>query len=162
MPCGDSRLGKGYNTLMNNLKSEALSFLMSQKGGVISTIGESGPESAFVFYDADEDFSIYFATSVNSRKNNNIKLNNKVAFVVQTIDPPKTIQIEGEIFEVQDKEVLKNSLANYVDVASYGMKGNAPVTKIDSVENFIMYKIKPNWIRWSDYSGSTEHISVVL
>lgn len=145
---------------MNNLKSEALSFLMSQKGGVISTVGENGPESAFVFYDADEDFSIYFATSINSRKYKNIKNNNKVAFVVYTIEPPKTIQIEGEIVEVSDKEVLKNSLANYVDVASYGMKDNAPVTKIDSVDNFVMYKIKPNFIKWSDYTGSDHQISV--
>ncbi|HRH26792.1 MAG TPA: pyridoxamine 5'-phosphate oxidase family protein [Parcubacteria group bacterium] len=138
----------------NKTKQDALAFLMSQKGGVVSTVGKEGPESAFVFYDADEDFSIYFATSVNSRKNQNIKINKKVAFVVNTIEPPKTIQIEGEISEVQDKEILKNSLANYVDVASYGMKENAPVTKIDSFENFVMYRIKPNWVNWSDYSES--------
>lgn len=147
----------------NNTKEEAIKFLMSQKGGVVSTVAGDQPESAYVFYDADEDFSIYFATVLNSRKHLNIKENSKVAFVVQTINPPRTIQIQGQASEVMDKNVLQNALANYVDIATYQMKHNPPVTKIDDNGNLILYKIKPNWVKWSDYSDSVEgSVSTVL
>ncbi|KND50715.1 MAG: hypothetical protein AB198_01275 [Parcubacteria bacterium C7867-003] len=140
----------------NKSKEEALDFLMSQKGGVISTVSNNQPHSAYVFYDADEDFSVYFGTVIESNKHSNIQENNKVAFVVQTVNPPKTIQIRGEAFEVKDTEVLKNALANYVDIAKDQIKNSAPVTKIDAHGNLILYKIKPNWIKWSDFSGSGE------
>lgn len=145
----------------NKLKEEALGFLMSQKGGVVSTIGQDGPESAFVFYDADEDFSIYFVTILNSRKHLNIQRNNNVSFVVSTITPPQTVQIQGVAVEVEDKEVLKNALANYIDIATYQMKNSPPLTKMDIDSGMIVYKIEPNWVNWSDYS-SKDYVSTVL
>ncbi len=147
----------------NKSKDEALSFLMSQKGGVISTVSEIGPESAYVFYDADEDFSIYFVTVLDSRKHHNIQKNNNVSFVVSTVNPPQTVQIQGEAFEVQDREVLKNALANYIDIATYQMKNHAPLTKMSIDNGMIVYKIEPKWVRWSDYSDTKDgETSVVL
>ncbi len=140
--------------MSNITKEEALEFLMSQKGGVVSTVSGDQPHSAYVFYDADDDFSVYFGTSVGSKKSLDIKENNKVAFVVQTIDPPKTIQIHGEATEVEKREVLENALANYVDVATYQMKNSAPITKLDTDGKIILFKIRPTWVKWSDYSDS--------
>lgn len=145
----------------NKAKEEALRFLMSQKGGVVSTMSDYGPESAFVFYDADEDFSIYFVTILNSRKHLNIQRNNNVSFVVSTITPPQTVQIQGVAVEVEDKEVLKNALANYIDIATYQMKNSPPLTKMDIDSGMIVYKIEPNWVNWSDYS-SKDYVSTVL
>lgn len=151
---------------MNNIaKEEALEFLMSQKGGVISTLAVDRPQSSFVFYDADEDFSVYFGTVIDSRKYKNIELNNKVAFVVSTIDPPRTIQIEGFAEEVKDKAVVENELANYVDVATDQMKHRAPITKLNSKKGMILFRIKPLWLKWSNYSDSKSEnnkTSVVL
>jgi general stress protein 26 len=129
---------------------------MSQKAGVISTIAEVGPESAFVYYDADEDFSIYFVTVLDSRKHRNIQINNEVSFVVSSINPPQTVQIQGKAIEVLDKEVLKNALVNYIDIATYQMKDSAPLTKMNIDGGMIVYKIEPTWVRWSDYSDSNE------
>ncbi len=147
----------------NKSKEEALSFLMSQKGGVISTVSDASPESAYVFYDADEDFSVYFVTVLDSRKHLNIQKNNNVSFVVSSVNPPQTVQIQGEAFVVEDKEVLKNALANYIDIATYQMKNKAPLTKMNIDEGMVVYKIDPNWVRWSDYSDAKDgENSIVL
>ncbi len=149
--------------MSNKSKQEALEFLMSQKGGVVSTVNQDKPQSAFVFYDADEDFSIYFATTLNSKKHINIQSNNNVSFVVSSVNPPKTIQIEGKAMEVSDKAVLENALANYIDIATYGMKNSPPIAKMNIDDGLILYKLKPNFVKWSDYSDFKEgDNSVVL
>jgi general stress protein 26 len=148
------------------MKEEALKFLMAQKGGVLSTVWDDQPQSAFIYYDADEDFSIYFPTIVNTRKDQNIQAHNKVAFTVSTINPPRTVQIEGVAEQITDKEMIEAVMANYMDIATYQMKHAAPITKLERGKGVLVYKIRPTWLRWSDFSDAKikkDHsVSVVL
>lgn len=152
--------------LNKEIKEKALEFLMAQKGGVISTVSGSQPQSAFIYYDADEDFSIYFPTTITTRKHLNIQTNNKVAFNVSTVKPPQTIQMEGVVEQVTEKVIIENALANYIDIATYQMKDKAPITKLDWEKGVILYRIKPTWLKWSDFSDiktKSEHsVSIVL
>lgn len=148
------------------IKKKALKFLMTQKGGVVSTVMGDQPQSAFVYYDVDENFTIYFPTVVTTRKHNAIQENNKVAFNVTSIQPPYTVQIEGVIERVDDQVVTENAVANYIDIATHHMKHKAPLTKLDWEKGVVLYRIVPTWLRWSDYSdttsGSGAPTSVVL
>jgi uncharacterized pyridoxamine 5'-phosphate oxidase family protein len=141
-------------------KKDALEFMMSQKGGVISTVSENQPESAFVFYDADEDFSVYFPTFLTSKKHQNIKINNKVSFNISSVKPARTIQIEGIAEEVTDKAILENAIGNYMDIATDEMRHEAPISKLNLEGGVVLYKIKPTWIKWSDYSNSKSEKSL--
>ncbi len=147
-------------------KQKALKFLMTQKGGVLSTVSADQPQSAFIFYDADENFDIYFPTAVTTKKHLNIQANNKVAFNISTIKPPQTIQIEGVVEQVTDRAITENALGNYIDSATYHTNHKAPLTKLDWEKGVILYRIKPTWLKWSDFSDSKtgkEHpVSVVI
>jgi len=147
-------------------KKDALKFLMTQKGGVLSTLAGDQPQSAFVYYDVEEDFSFSILTVIDARKRKNMQAHNKVAFVVSTIKPPRTVEIEGVASQVTDKDIVENVLANYSDIATYQMKHAAPITKLGWERGVAIYEIKPTWLRWSDFSDTKSKkrrdVSVVL
>ncbi|TSC69973.1 MAG: hypothetical protein CEO12_635 [Parcubacteria group bacterium Gr01-1014_46] len=146
----------------DKIKTEALEFMMSQKGGVVSTLSGDQPESAFVFYDADENFSIYFPTVITSRKHQNIKINNKVSFTISSVKPPRTIQMNGIAEEVTDKDVTENALGNYIDIATDEMRNKAPITKLNWKDGVVLYRVKPTWLKWSDYSDAKEESVIII
>lgn len=147
-------------------KQEAIKFLMSQKVGVFSTIADGQPQSSYVYYIADEDLSIYFATVVNSRKHDNLQANSKVAFTVGTIKPPITVQVEGVAEIVVDENTIKAVTANYYDVATENSHYPVPITKLDVRNGLVVYRIKPTWVRYSDFTDRNKEdkhgISVVI
>jgi general stress protein 26 len=147
-------------------KKDAVEFLMSQKVGVLSTTSNNQPQSSYIYYIADEDLSIYFATVVNSRKHDNLQVDDKVAFTVGTIKPPVTVQIEGIAEVVVDKDTIKAVTANYYDVAVENAHYPVPITKLDVRNGLVVYRIKPTWLRYSDFTDRNKvekhGISVVL
>jgi general stress protein 26 len=141
-------------------KIDALKFLMSQKAGVLSTVNNGQPQSAFIYYIADENFSIYFATVVNSRKHDTIQVHNKVSFTVGTIKPPKTVQLDGTAEVVVNEDMIKAVTANYYDVATDNNHYPVPITKLDVGNGLVIYQIKPTWLQWSDFTEKKEGYSV--
>ena len=77
-----------YNSNIMNKeisKQEVLKFLKEKELAVVSTVSAAGkPEAATVIYFIDDDFSFYFITRRNTRKFENLQLNNNVALVVGT------------------------------------------------------------------------------
>lgn len=151
--------------IMNDQRKAALDFLMTQKGGVVSTVSGDQPQSAFVYYEGDEDFSVYFVTTLTTRKYKNIQSNKKVSFTVATIKPPQTIQLDGMAEEVNDVDKVRIILANYMDTASSGVENKPPVTKLEWEKGLIIYRIKPTWLRWSsfiEHENGIKRFSVIL
>ncbi len=143
-----------YTIYMNTqIKKEALDFLMSQKVGVLATVVDGQPQASYIYYIVDEDFSVYFATVVNSRKHDNIQSNSKVAFTVGTIKPPFTVQLEGVAEVVVDENTIKAVTANYYDIATENNHYPVPITKLDVRNGLVVYKIKPIWLRFSDFTN---------
>ena len=86
-----------YTYTMNKemSKQEILKFLKEKELAVVSTVSAaSKPESATVIYFIDDELNFYFVTRRNTRKFENLQLNNNVAIVVGTELMPVTVQIE--------------------------------------------------------------------
>jgi general stress protein 26 len=137
-------------------KKEALEFLMSQKVGVLSTIADGKPHGAHVNYVVDENLDIYFITPIGSGKQKHISSNKNVAFTVGTAKPPKTVQVEGEAEAVTDDATIKAVVAQYVDDSTENNKNPVPLGKLDKPDGVIMYRIRPLWLKWSDFTDSKE------
>ncbi len=128
-------------------------FLNQNRLGVIATHGQSGLESAAVYYGAADDFSIYLNTHTASRKFKNIEKNPNVSFVVFQQNPAMTLQLEGtaekiteisKITEIYDT-LLRRTLA----------EGTIPpIHQIQAGETALV-KITPTWARFGDFTHGT-------
>lgn len=127
---------------------------MAQKVGVLSTVVDGQPYSACMYYIADEDFSVYFVTTTHSQKHQNIQENNHVAFCVADLKSMRTIQLQGKVEKVEDKNMLQAVVDTYIDIASDQMKYAAPITKLDWKAGLIVYHIVPTWLRFADFKDS--------
>ncbi len=143
-------------------KKEVVEFLMAQKAGVLSTVSGDQPHASYIYYVADEDMSIYFATPVNSQKHENIQVHNKVAFTVATINPPQTVQLEGSAEVVVDENTIKAVTANYYDIASSNKHSEIPITKLNLDNGLVIYRINPRSMRWSDFSKKDNPVTRII
>lgn len=126
---------------MNN-KKLILDFIKEHKIGVIATVSSRNrPEAAVIEFGETDDFELIFDAFENSRKIQNVKQNNRVAFVIGW-DEDITVQYEGEAFELTGDELEKYK-------KTYLAK-NPAVAKWEDVEEIKFFKVIPKWIRYSD------------
>ena len=120
----------------------------------IATIKPGGtqPESALIAFAETEALEIIFETFVNTRKWHNLQQNPHVALVIGW-DTKRhlTLQYEGEASPVpeSDIEACRNLLlAKDTPCAETFL--NDPRVRL--------FKIRPTWIRYSDYTGQAPRI----
>ena len=146
-----------YNSNIMNKeisKQEVLKFLKEKELAVVSTVSAAGkPEAATVIYFMDDDFSFYFITRRNTRKFENLQLNNNVAIVVGTELMPITVQIEGtaELVTGEKGESLVTEIAKRPQIQSLYF---GPFLELKGID-FAAFKVKINWLRWLSVDPET-------
>lgn len=141
----------GMNEETDNVRKDALAFLKRHKTGVLATKGEGGPHASMIYYTADDNFNIYFATLENSRKFKALSAHPEVAFVVATPDVPQTLQIEGMAMDIMLDQTFAEKKEEIMKVLNSNPNFHAPMTKMDPAEMIVVW-VRPTWIRWSDYA----------
>jgi general stress protein 26 len=137
-----------------------MEFLRSKLVAVLSTVAPDGqPESATIYFNVGENYSIYFMTKNFSEKYKNLESNPKVALVVGTENEPVTAQIQGIAEKITDpkeidlrlKELMQRFLRNDYVAPLFQM---SPPDK----NKVVVYKITPFWIRWLDLRSEKEKV----
>jgi general stress protein 26 len=143
------------NTTLNGMKPKDTILqelaIINQPLGAVSTLGSnSQPQSASVYYVSDSDLNFYFLTRTESRKYENIVKNPRVAFVVTSERPPKTIQIEGTASQMVD-EIEADGM--YTKLVSQAIESSLipPISQLREGAVVFM-KITPVWIRCGDFT----------
>ncbi|MEI8187832.1 MAG: PH domain-containing protein [Candidatus Saccharibacteria bacterium] len=137
----------------NVFDKQAIYFLRLHNLAVFSTLNRLGRiDSATVYYLIDEDNSLYVLTKSETTKGRNILSNPNVA--VNVYDEPKlqTAQLTGQAFVETNQEIkaeVYRKLSRSIRIGS-NLK-NPPVTKLHD-GSFLIIKIVPNEIKFSDYS----------
>jgi general stress protein 26 len=133
-------------------RRKILAVLQRSQFGVISTnTGGKSPESAVVAISETEDLDIIFGSFNTARKNKNIRENSFVSVVVGwDMEHKKTVQIEGEAFITtgEEREMLEN-------IHCAKNKGSSKY-RGDSKQEY--FRIKPFWIRYSDFSVHPQEV----
>ena len=108
--------------------------LHTNKFGVIATVGPTAPESAVItIITSTHEFEIVFGSFKGFRKNDNIKQNPNVSFVIGWDENLKqTVQIESTAKLLSDSDAL-----SYVE-------------HLDPEKEY--FKITPQWMRYSDFA----------
>lgn len=139
---------------MSGDKSTILNFFYDQPMATISTVaqGSAQPESALIAFAETEDLEIIFETFVDTRKWQNLQDNPRVALVIGwNTKKHITIQYEGiatPIPSAKSEKYIKLFLAK-----------DTPCTeKFLRDPRVCLFRIRPTWIRYSDYTNDNPKI----
>ena len=129
------------------MKDKVLKFLQGQGLCVLATAGKDGkPEAATVSYVVKDDFSLLINTDTTTRKYKNIEENDHVAVVVAAGEGANpNVQIDGTIEKLDDAAAAK--------AKEYTLKLHPEWKDYYESPTGVWYKIKPSWMRYSDFSG---------
>ncbi len=126
-----------------NQKQKILEFLKQNKICVLATISVDGkPEAAVIEYVATDELQLIFNTFTDYRKYKNLKLSGNVAIVIWC--GPVSVQYEGHAIEAH-REVEKLCKKLHCEQIKHK-------TKFSAMSTIRYFKIKPKWIRYSDFS----------
>lgn len=139
--------------LLETQKEKVASFIKTHSFGVIATNSANGlaPESAVVAFSETELLEIIFGSFSSTRKNQNIRLNPSVSFVIGWDNTDKTtIQIEGKavLLEGAERETLEQAHC----------KKNPESTKYLSDPRQEYFKIIPHFLRYSNFSVDPQEV----
>lgn len=132
-------------------RDAALTFIRSINAGVLATAGHDNlPHATVIHFVCDDTFNIFFVTKKESRKYKAIQAHPQVAFVVGSVEIPRSLQIEGVASEVVHDDAKQVHATELMNVLATHVPGYVPVGKMDG-ELALMW-IQPKVVRWSDFS----------
>lgn len=135
---------------MPGQKSKILEFIKTQTLGVVSTIGskDGKPQSAVMAFSEADQLEVIFGTFRDTRKYENLKNNPNVSYVIGWGDV--TVQYEG---------IAEEALGDQFELCRNIHLAKNPESKkyaFDPRQRF--FKVKPTWIRYSDFSFDPEQV----
>ena len=130
---------------MTMTRAELLPFLQKHRLGVQSTVSPSGdPQAAVVGIAVTPELEIIFDTLDTTRKCRNLRADPRIAFVIGW-DDEITVQLEGIADEPTGAErdrILEAYFAAYPECREHlAWKG------------ITHFRVRPTWIRYSDFNG---------
>jgi general stress protein 26 len=137
-----------YETVIHD---QAMNFLNSHEIGVLSSIERTGTVSGAVVYYTMIDGHPYFVTKVNSQKATNIIGDQHVAFTVFDEGKLQTIQIQGIVEQVNDKDKKTFALTDITRPRTYEDGSHKiPIMRMGDTD-FITYRVIPTKYNFTDY-----------
>ena len=130
-----------------------LEFMRSEKYAVQASVSPgTHPQAAVVGIVVSDRFEIVFDTLASSRKAPNLRANPAVAFVIGGLrdGDERTVQYEGTADEPTGGE-LERLLALYYERFPDGRERR-------SWPGMTYIRVKPTWIRYSDFGGQPPEI----
>ncbi len=131
---------------------EIRTFLSNWRTMSLATVDEHGrAHAANIQFALDEDFALYYVSSVNSAHSKHIVLDPHMAATIYAHTDDHTqihgIQLHGTCAEVTDPAERKHAWEVYVNRFTF-IAGNANFEKHLRSESF--FKVTPTWVRWID------------
>lgn len=138
------------------VKKTVTTYLKEQSLGVIATINpDNTPEAATVNYLYQDLRNIYVLSHTHSRKVQNIKNNQSIAFVIGTTLDLHTVQIQGKATIIAQNETpFQELLMQFLQIRSLYY---APLLKIPDA-NYVIIHISITWLRWLEYNEYSKNV----
>jgi hypothetical protein len=131
-------------------REDVLAFIRQHKHAVQASIAPGGaPQAAVVGIVATDALELFFDTLDSTRKCRNLRADPRIAFVIGT-DGPVTLQYEGVADEPRGGDLARLKgiyLARFPDGRER-----------ESWPGITYFRVRPTWIRWSDFGGAAPRI----
>lgn len=123
-------------------------FLQTHYSGVLATADTGAtPHAATVYFKADDEFCLTFATKEETQKYKNIERNNQVAFVCYDEAKQTTVQVSGRAEVIEDEEVARTMINTLYEYSSTLSKAALPPIEKLFAGNYKIVRIIPQVIK---------------
>ncbi|MCF6276866.1 MAG: pyridoxamine 5'-phosphate oxidase family protein [Candidatus Magasanikbacteria bacterium] len=134
-------------------EKDILKFLKKQFIMQIATISKNKPHASVILYYVDKDFNFYFTTHKNSYKSKNLLKNKKISFTIWKHDKI-LVQADGVVSIIKNTKEKYRIYNKLIKSASIGKNFWPPLFHIKG-KKYIVFKIKPQWMRILNLSEKT-------
>lgn len=138
----------------DELRQTIIDFLNNHRKAVFSILDEEGlPTTSLMLYVIDDEMNVFFGTRRAFSKYKHITEHPVVSLSVieDVLDPLKVVDIRGDVEELnpQDQE----------NVHAFFKEKNPAKYYVEGAEDFVMFKLKPHFVRWLD--AASGELSIV-
>ncbi len=142
-------------------KQKVKEFLAEHPAGVLSTVGkDSSPYSTTIYFVADNELNIYFLSKSETKKIENIKVNNRVMLVGFEAKTQTNVQISGTAQELKDGSDSQNIFQQILEITRKTSGAEVPPVSKLFAGPYVIYKIKPKQINYSVYNQKDLEMAV--
>lgn len=130
------------------LRKTVIDFLNNHRKAVFSILDTDGlPTTSLMLYVIDDEMNVYFGTRKAFSKYEHVIQHPIVSLSVieEVLDPLKVVDMRGTVTEIPpEKTAEKHAFFKSKNPAKYYVEG---------AEDFTMFKLTPNFVRWLDASS---------
>lgn len=132
------------------VRTDLLAFLRRHRHAVLATVSASGaPQAAVVGIVVTDALELFFDTESTSRKYDNLRHRSSIAFVIGW-DEDQTAQYEGVVDEPRGEELDRLKALYFARFADGPTREAWPTIRY--------LRVRPTWIRYSDFRGQAPRI----
>ncbi len=127
------------------LREKIKNFLNNHRKAVFSILDSKGlPTTSLMLYVIDDELNVYFGTRKAFSKYSELLQNPVVSLSVieEVIDPLKVTDIRGTVTEIPAEELEQTH--------EFFKSKNSAKYYVEGAEDFVMFKLKPDFMRWLD------------
>lgn len=135
------------------LKQEVLEFLKRNFVMNIAVSIDNKPSSSVLLYYVDDNFNFFFTTHADSFKAKILKSNPKISMSIWEHNQ-MLVQADGEVTEITEEEQKLKVIDKLAESASMKKDFWPPLLRIRG-ENYVVFKIIPNWLRKLDLTNNS-------
>jgi general stress protein 26 len=130
-------------------KEKVLALLQRSQFGVVATNSGTTPKSAVVAVSETQDLEIIFGSFKETRKNRNLERDPRISLVIGW-ESAMTLQIEGEARRLEGDE--------RITAEDIHCRKNALSKKYKDDPRQEYFKVRPKWIRYSNFSVNPQEV----
>lgn len=135
-------------------------FLRGNPIAVISTVNDGAPYSTTIYIHVGDDLSVYFLSKSQTKKIENIKVNDAVMLVSYDAKSQTNIQVSGRAVEVKDESDSREIFKNIIDATKKASGADIPPVSKLLAGPYVVYKIKPEHINYSVYNSNDLEMAI--
>lgn len=142
-------------------KQKIKEFLLGNPIAVISTVNNDGaPYATTIYIHIGDDLSVYFLSKSETKKIENIKVNDAVMLVSYDAKSQTNIQVSGRAVEVKDESGSREIFKNIIDATKKASGVEIPPVSKLLAGPYVVYKIEPRLINYSVYNSDNLEMAV--
>ncbi|MEK7462201.1 MAG: pyridoxamine 5'-phosphate oxidase family protein [Patescibacteria group bacterium] len=127
------------------LRQTVINFLNNHKKAVFAILDNDGlPTTSLMLYVIDDEMNVYFGTRKTFSKYGNLQKNTIVSLSVieEVLDPLKVVDLRGTAVEISSEQTS--------EIHTFFKSKNQSKYYVEGAEDFVMFKLTPDFVRWLD------------
>lgn len=130
------------------LRQTVIEFLNNHRKAVFAILDNDGlPTTSLMLYVIDDEMNVYFGTRKAFSKYATLQKNPIISLSVieEALDPLKVVDLRGTVMQIPPEQTE--------EIHTFFKSKNPSKYYVEGAEDFVMFKMAPDFVRWLDASS---------